>query len=981
MRKLETRFQWLLLLSLGAAATAAAQGCGDSGDSAATTAATSTASSTVGTGGEPASSSSTTATSTTSTMSTGGAGGTGTGGVATGGTGGVGGTMTTSTGGTGTGGTGGSTNACTTTAKTPTRGSAIALNSTDDRLIAVNRDVGTVTVMSVDYNNGGQPTMTSVAELNVCANGTDCEPWQVVIDGCDTTAYVITRKEQRVVRIDNLAGTPTVGAASNTGSEPTGLAITPNNTNLYVANWVDGTLGIFDPTNLASLGSVDLNATIAGTGALGTVTARPALAHPRALAITNNGDGSDADESIIVTEWYALRTGPESIATADTNWKGIVYKVDVATGTPTTIDLPPVVDSGFKDHKNAVTGCFPNQVGSVTIDGNFAWVTSTCASPKGPLGVFTKGACTTNAQCAGINVASVCSAGACTLACTVDSDCGFGSPAGTCTLPAGTCGPDPQDAKSTTHPAVSIVDLTANTATTENLDNRFFNTNQSSRMPLLPTDIGFVNNFAYVTGEGADGVFRLTTSNGTITSVGSANNNFIDLRKDANDTLIRLPIGIATGHTQAFGFVDDDGSRDVTALAFSAQAIAGNPAQNDFRITQSSALPTAGTPDDKALRGKRFFNPGLGRWSLAKAAWGSCGACHIDGLSDNVTWYFNRGPRQTVSLEGTFASGDPTDQRILNWTAIFDEVADFELNTRGVSGGLGAIVDANAKRINIAAESPPQQGLMGSTQDVADPMGSGAHPHSVIADWGDITAYVQRIRSPRKPTTLVAADVAAGKTLFSSVAQGNCVACHSGAKWTISRRFYQPGDGTNPADGILTAPSLEGRDWSVQAKAASFPAALFPVVDTANAKERSGVFPGNEQIQCILRPVGTIAKDPNNVNGALGVSDPAVNVLELRQDMVTVGEGINDKGRGFNPPSLLGMSVGGPYFHAGNARTLEEVFADPLFAGHHRSAVAQVFTPTPAQVKQLVAYLLSIDEAELPFAIPALSNTGGDFCQ
>ena len=82
---------------------------------------------------------------------------------------------------------------------------------------------------------------------------------------------------------------------------------------------------------------------------------------------------------------------------------------------------------------------------------------------------------------------------------------------------------------------------------------------------------------------------------------------------------------------------------------------------------------------------------------------------------------------------------------------------------------------------------------------------------------------------------------------------------------------------------------------------------------------------------------------------------------------------------GFNPPSLVGMSTGAPYFHAGNARTLEEVFSS-LFLKHHQSAIASVFSPSEAQVKQMVAYVLSIDEDTAPFAIPAKSNKGGDLC-
>src|SRR6185503_10269701 len=91
------------------------------------------------------------------------------------------------------------------------------------------------------------------------------------------------------------------------------------------------------------------------------------------------------------------------------------------------------------------------------------------------------------------------------------------------------------------------------------------------------------------------------------------------------------------------------------------------------------------------------------------------------------TWYFNRGPRQSVSLDGSFASKDPNDQRIFNWTAIFDEIADFENNTRGTSGGVGAIVSVNnspptnADRIDLNAQVPPQSGLQGSAGNIADP--------------------------------------------------------------------------------------------------------------------------------------------------------------------------------------------------------------------------------------------------------------------
>jgi hypothetical protein len=101
-----------------------------------------------------------------------------------------------------------------------------------------------------------------------------------------------------------------------------------------------------------------------------------------------------------------------------------------------------------------------------------------------------------------------------------------------------------------------------------------------------------------------------------------------------------------------------------------------------------------GAPAERPRRGRGAARPallhtGLGRWSAN--GWVSCAACHPHGTTDNVTWSFPAGPRQTSDTSATFdKTGDV--QRILNWTAIFDEVHDFELNTRGVAGGTGAIV-------------------------------------------------------------------------------------------------------------------------------------------------------------------------------------------------------------------------------------------------------------------------------------------------
>jgi cytochrome c peroxidase len=82
--------------------------------------------------------------------------------------------------------------------------------------------------------------------------------------------------------------------------------------------------------------------------------------------------------------------------------------------------------------------------------------------------------------------------------------------------------------------------------------------------------------------------------------------------------------------------------------------------------------------------------------------------------------------------------------------------------------------------------------------------------------------------------------------------------------------------------------------------------------------------------------------------------------------MKTLAQGKN----GMSVPSLFGLSVGAPFFHAGNARTLEELF-DPTFAAHYQALAPdflgqnETFTRSD-RIAQLIAFLLSIDENTTP---------------
>ena len=852
------------------------------------------------------------------------------------------------------------------TLKLPSRGSAAALSPDDAIAVVVNRDVGSATVLSLQYPTSSPPTAQLTREVLL---GAGSEPWQAVIHPDNDTAYVVLKKDQKVARIRYLRTGPMLDGTVAVGSEPTSIALSPTGRRAYVTNWTDGTVSEIDTAAMSVVSTIDLNATLVKMGYLGDVAPRPALAHPRSVVVTNDADGEDSDESLYVTEYFGQQVEAELAdgSNSDTRKVGLVYKVGLADRGVRTVRLGPLADMGFKDDKGVAAGCYPNQLQSIAVNGSFAYVVSVCASPKGPLGVkATTTACVDVADCAPLNlVEPVCAlpfAGAASALCV-----------------------DVASVKTSTAPLVSVIDTRTDTEVaggSQSLNARFdalFNANGTAqaarRYPLFANDIGFVpgSTVGYLTANGADAVFRVRVDaqTGAIVDVGASTNSFIDLAPAGIDAAKagKAPVGIGLAALEKkSAIVANDISRNATLLDFNTQAVAGGAA--NASVVPTAATPPAGSDADRVMRGKRFFNTGLARWSLRGQGWGACQSCHADGLTDNVTWYFARGPRQSTSLDGSFASKHPEDQRIFNWTAIFDDVADFELNTRGVSGGVGAIVSevsvppATGDRIDIVGLGHANLG--GSATRAADPANPlGLAAPSKLADWGDIEKYMQTIRSPRGPSNLDATKVAEGKALFNW--DGACQGCHGGEKWTVSRKFYTSSTATNAA--LATTP------FTVPAE---FPDALLPARVPANQLLRfsGGNAAAFDQILCTIRPVDTF-----------NVAEPGVGIAELRADMVTKAQGDGNppgEGRGYNVPSLLGLATGAPYMHGGNARTLEALLAS-TFSVHTHALAPNFLTDTDptvvkAKVDSLVQYLLSLDE-DTPYpAIPAPGAAGGSLC-
>ena len=220
----------------------------------------------------------------------------------------------------------------------------------------------------------------------------------------DQVAYV-TNGISGTVSVVNL-GQRRVVATVPVGTEPRGCALTPNGKLLYVANHTEGTVSILftgNPLNPIPDGAVQVGR------------------NPTALAITNDGDEFDSDETVFVTQIFAeLNPLVDPIngdgEMRDLGKQGVVqaFPAGNANLTITKITLAPIADSGFicqpdkllpehpsrpllsifcpdpdlpaNDPVNANNpqGVFPNQLLSALIRGNLLYLPNIGAQPEPP---------------------------------------------------------------------------------------------------------------------------------------------------------------------------------------------------------------------------------------------------------------------------------------------------------------------------------------------------------------------------------------------------------------------------------------------------------------------------------------------------------------------------------------------------------------------------------------------------------------------
>jgi YVTN family beta-propeller protein len=428
----------------------------------------------------------------------------------------------------------------------------------------------------------------------------------------------------------------------------------------------------------------------------------------------------------------------------------------------------------------------------------------------------------------------------------------------------------------------------------------------------------------------------------------------------AVDNAGKNPQGIAITSDGKRAYVPNFVSRNVSVVDLNTDSVIGTVRTLD--------LPAPGSQGEVNLVGAEMFFSSRGlfdapsgstsaaRDRLSSEGWQNCASCHFKGLTDGVIWQFNAGPRKSVPLNATFNPRNRSQQRVLNYSAIFDEVEDFEINIRNVSGP-GNVPNTNPPQLD------PNHGLLiGDNGDLsAAPSALNAfalpnanRPQETVTLPGSgvkvaaLTALREwvrfAVRTPNAPLSGLPngsspADIAAGRGLFL---QAGCANCHAGGNWTLSVKDF-------------TSPPLSADVFT----------------------ERTGTFTGNpvgaQYLDRFLRNVGSFNLGVLGQGNELGLNvgaeekaTPAVanGVVQPAPDALGIDYNADGKGIGFNVPSLLGVRAVPPYMHNGAAESLATVLLDVK----HRTANGTLpdALSTPEDRLKLIAFLESIDVSTVP---------------
>jgi YVTN family beta-propeller protein len=659
-------------------------------------------------------------------------------------------------------------------AAAPTRSTTIALTSDETRLVVVNREANTVSIIQVKDQNGND-VANKLAEIAV-----GLEPRCVAVHPTDRAAYVTNAIDGTVSVIDLVLGRE-VGQIP-VGTEPRGCALTPDGSLLYIANHTQGTVQILvvssgDPRILIPDGAVQVGR------------------NPTAIAITDQGPGNLT--TVFVTQIFA-ELDPNFVdfifdgngEARDLGKRGVVHAFPAGNSNPpiTKITLSALPDSGFNanrgnpnnfcngppgqslifcprpdlpatepENTNNPQGVFPNQLLSALIRGNRLYLPNIGAQPEPP---------------------EIFNANVQALVYNVDTNA-------LAEVKAEHVNLNQQIAVETALPPPSLSKTFAN--------------------DIVAIDGNLAGDTFLIVSRGGNQVFlaRPNSANGQLNLLNAAG-TAVDCRLQTGN----LPSGVAMRQDGTRGYANNEANFSVTLMR----------TDDGICLTQqldipSSTPPAPGSFAHAVLVGKLAFFTALGipdnnifgtpirniiprnfRGKMSKDAWSSCGSCHPDGLADGVTWIFGTGPRQTKPLDGMFSKfTNMEDQGLLNWSAIRGSNTDFNNNSRAVQGGCGFASDVF---------DPGQCFIKGATT-LANP---AVYDHGITQGASDaldaqtlwIFAAVRALNQPQL------GNVDPGRTVFAT----NCASCHGGAKWTKSQIFHRDNPAAVAQNGATLDPGV-----------------------------------------------------------------------------------------------------------------------------------------------------------------------------
>jgi YVTN family beta-propeller protein len=233
----------------------------------------------------------------------------------------------------------------------------IQITSDDDDIWVANPDRNSVTRIEVKKDKNRKDDEIKVGR----------EPHGIAISPDDKYVYVANTQSGTVSVIKADSHHPRVWRTIRVGTEPYALALTPNGDKLYCANARSNDISVIDTDRLKVVRTLDSED---GVGL-----------EPRALAITNDGDGSDTDEKLYVAQFLGVDKPGKTIGADDYKEAHVSVFSTKKDRFLRTVVLNPIDNVGFNASGNALagiapganfnqpTGAFPNQLNSVVIKG------------------------------------------------------------------------------------------------------------------------------------------------------------------------------------------------------------------------------------------------------------------------------------------------------------------------------------------------------------------------------------------------------------------------------------------------------------------------------------------------------------------------------------------------------------------------------------------------------------------------------------